>query len=294
MLPPSRPATLDDAPAIGALERACEIAWWGEADTDDADVRHVLEWTGDLPRRTRLWPGADGGLAAFASAASDGQAQLLVDPALGPDERAALGAAACAWMIGIGARELDSPVGEAERLALLAAHGFAPVRSSFDLQLPADAVLAAPVWPEGVAAVPFDLERHPAALHELIYAVWTDVAGHHHRPIEEWQHVFMGHESFDPALVVVAERDGQALGVALCRTFVGGAFGWLAQLVVARSARGIGLGRAVLLEGLRRLAAVPGVTGLGLSVMAANTTALGLYRGVGLEITRETVVCERP
>jgi ribosomal protein S18 acetylase RimI-like enzyme len=69
------------------------------------------------------------------------------------------------------------------------------------------------------------------------------------------------------------------------RIFSDGA-GWVSQLAVARSERGRGLGRALLLESFRRRLAV-GATLLGLSVQAVNRSAIGLYLDVGLTVDRE-------
>ena len=75
------------------------------------------------------------------------------------------------------------------------------------------------------------------------------------------------------------------VGVALGHTFSDGA-GWVAQLAVAEDHRGRGLGRALLLEALRRRVAA-GATALGLSVSALNPDALRLYLDVGLVVDRE-------
>jgi ribosomal protein S18 acetylase RimI-like enzyme len=57
-------------------------------------------------------------------------------------------------------------------------------------------------------------------------------------------------------------------------------------LAVARSERGQGLGRALLLESFRRRIAA-GAAQLGLSVVATNRAALRLYLGIGLTVERE-------
>lgn len=287
----ARPATFDDAPALGALERAVDVAWWGKAETDDADVRHGLGWAGDLATRT-LVLALGGEVVGFAALMGDSNAGLSVAPWLEAPARQAAYDELLGWLEAAGARELDGPRQDSERLAALERHGFLPARSSFELEMPADEPQPEPRWPDGVAVRPFGLERDAPVLHELVYSVWTDVAGHHDRPFEEWRHVFLGHEGFDPDLQVLAWRGDQLVGAAVCRVY-GGADGWLSQLAVGRGARGLGLGRALLCEALGRLAAVPGVELVGLSVMARNEAALGLYVSVGLRIGRELIICER-
>ncbi len=126
-------------------------------------------------------------------------------------------------------------------------------------------------------------------IHDLVYSVWTDVAGHTYRPIEEWRSLFLSGPSFDPELVVLARcvDDRRLAGVAVCRIF-NDEIGWIAQLAVGRDHRGLGLGRALLAEGVRRLSR-GGIDRFGLSVEAQNATALGLYRSLGFDITREWV-----
>ncbi|MBA2318955.1 MAG: GNAT family N-acetyltransferase [Euzebyales bacterium] len=287
----ARFATFDDVAALAALERAADVAWWGKAETEDADVRHGLEWAGDLASRTQVLE-RGGDMVGFAARMGEGDAGLSVAPWLDEPARQAAYDELLGWLEAAGARELDAPRQDRARLAALERHGFMPVRSSFELEMRADAPLPEPRWPERVAVRPFELERDAPVLHELVYSVWADVAGHHDRPFDEWRHAFLGHDGFDPGLQVLTWRGDQLVGAAVCRVY-GDTDGWLSQLVVARDARGLGLGRALLCEALRRLAAVPGVELLGLSVMARNQAALGLYQSVGLRVDREFITCER-
>jgi ribosomal protein S18 acetylase RimI-like enzyme len=87
------------------------------------------------------------------------------------------------------------------------------------------------------------------------------------------------------------EGRGPLQGCVVARTFTGGV-GWVSQLGVARTARGLGLGRALLIESCRRLGGrEPRIIGLG--VEAENANALGLYRSVGFEIARDWIHCSR-
>ena len=128
----------------------------------------------------------------------------------------------------------------------------------------------------------------------MIYSFWTDVVGHTARPIDEWRSAILAGQWFDADLVVIARADkgeGPIVGCALGRTFTGGV-GWVSQLGVARSARGLGLGRAILIEACRRLSRKRTEV-IGLGVEAENANALGLYRSVGFEVTREWLHCKR-
>ncbi len=112
--------------------------------------------------------------------------------------------------------------------------------------------------PTGIVPVPFRLGVDDEELHEMIYSFWTDVPGHTDRPIDEWRASILAGPWFDAG----SRRDrprgrrwpARSSGCALGRTFAGDV-GWVSQLGVARSARGLGLGRAILIESCRRLGA---------------------------------------
>jgi len=91
--------------------------------------------------------------------------------------------------------------------------------------------------------------------------------------------------SIEPAQQVLAWRGDRLVGASIGRIFADGT-GWIAQLAVARDERGNGLGRALLLDSLRRRQA-GGATALGLQVQADNRNALNLYLNTGLQIDRE-------
>jgi len=221
-----------------------------------------------------------------------GQTNVAVDPE--SDVAGAALGALLDWLIEAGATSFDVPSHDAAHAAALLDRGILPTRSSFELQrvAPLDD-LDATVWPDGITTLPYRPGVDDQEVHDLIYSVWTDVAGHTHRPIDEWRSLFVDGPWFDPALVILARvPDGRLAGATLCRTFTGG-IGWVSQIAVGRPDRGIGLGRAMLVEALHRLAAIPDVETLGLSVEADNTNALGLYRSVGLEVAREWVHSSR-
>jgi [ribosomal protein S18]-alanine N-acetyltransferase len=69
--------------------------------------------------------------------------------------------------------------------------------------------------------------------------------------------------------------------------------GWVQQLAVARSARGLGLGRALLQHSPAELCS-RGATSLALGVRAENENAIGLYRELGFEVAREWRVYAGP
>ncbi|HEU0318958.1 MAG TPA: GNAT family N-acetyltransferase [Solirubrobacteraceae bacterium] len=83
----------------------------------------------------------------------------------------------------------------------------------------------------------------------------------------------------------LARRDRRPIGWVAGRVLDSGR-GDVTALAVARTERGRGLGRALLLHAFNDLQRA-GARGLALDVVAHNETALGLYRSVGMEIERE-------
>jgi len=295
-----RPVTDDDLDAVTAVIDAQDVAWWGEpdgnADDTQLEFNRVRLAFGSLGAGARLAV-HEGAAVGVAMVFDHGQTTLALDPG-SPASESAL-SLLLDWMVDRGATRLDAPVGETTRRIAIERRGFVRQRSSFELDRSADVSdLADVTWPDG-----YELDRFRPGLddqdvHDMIYSVWTDVPGHTHRPLPEWRTLLLSGPWFDPELVVLVRRvaddqPGRVAGVAVSRTAPGGV-GWVNQLAVGRPDRGIGLGRSLLVEAFRRLAARDGVTLLGLGVEAENATALGLYRSVGLEPAREFVHFARP
>ena len=286
-----------DIEAIARVVDAQDTAWWGGPDGDVDDVRDEL----DRVRRSMgsLEVGArvavvDDAVVGVAMAVGHGHTSVAVD-SMGRDA-SAVRRLLFAWLAGLGDDvQIESPAQDVERLRDLDDLGFTPLRSSFELERSGNtADLPDPVWPDGIVPVPFCLGVDDEELHEMIYSFWTDVQGHTHRPIEEWRSSVLAGPWYDADLVVVVRSDdgrGPLQGCVLARTFTGDV-GWVSQLGVARTARGLGLGRALLIEACRRLGPKePRIIGLG--VEAENANALGLYQSVGFEIARQWAHCSR-
>ncbi len=291
-----RPPADGDLEAMSRVVDAQDIGWWGAPDGDIDDVRNELERmrqaTGSFAAGARVAV-VNGTVVGMGMLVGHGHTNVAVDPAV--DGVSSVRRALFAWLVGFDDVEIDAPAQDADRLSELAEMGLVPQRSSFELERPGDVSdLPETVWPDGIVTSPFRLRIDDEELHEMIYSFWTDVPGHTHRPIDEWRSAILAGSWFDPELIVVARGDGgdgPILGAALGRTFTGNV-GWVTQLGVARSARGLGLGRAVLIEACRRLGRKePRIIGLG--VEAENANALGLYRSVGFEIAREWIHCSR-
>ncbi len=279
-----RPATPADRAALIALLRAEDLAWTGDDSISDEELGDVIDrFPEALVRVDGDGDGDAAGRVVGMAAVSDAGGTLLVlDPGADPD---AVLPELVDWIEARGgAHELHGYAADTARLAWFEAHGFPYARSLYDLVRPAGAPpLDAPVWPVGVSVaryVPND-EEDPA-VHGLIYreAGWAEVPGHSDRTLESWRSIQSAdHRSF------VARRDGGPIGWVSGIAYPDGR-GWINQIAVAKSARGAGLGRALLLHAGADLLE-HGATALALGVSAANTAALGLYRSTGFQVERE-------
>ena len=275
-----RPATPADRPALVALGLAEDAAW---SDAPAVSVEEVGEFIDSCE------PGViferDGRVAGYAATGEGGATLLLVDPA--DDPRPAL-EALVPWLAERGHHEVDTYGRDAPRIAWLEANGFTHRRSFFDLRRGLDPPLAPAVWPRGVAVSRYRPGEDDEAVHELIYvdAAWAEVPGHSQRSLETWRSKLSPDYSG-----WVARREERPVGWVAGRVFSDGR-GWVEQLAVARTSRGHGLGRALLLHSLAELRD-RGATSLALGVQGENETATRLYRAVGFEVERDWRVYAR-
>ncbi len=286
----TRPLSPGDAPAMTVLSCALDRRWWGQAETEFDEVEQRLRLAGNLDERSRGIE-TSAGLVAYGLQFGSHDIDVVIAPELDADTRRAVEDELFGWLTAVGVGRIEAPEQDTDLLATYARHGFVPISSSFELERPAERPLAGtPPLPEGVELRPFDRDADASAVHALIYSFWTEVPTHADRDLEEWRELFLGHASYDGDHQVIAWRGGAPVGAAICRIF-GGDTGWVTQLGVAHGERGCGLGRALLTEATRRLADTQGVEVIGLSVVARNEQALGLYRSAGFEVTREWVTC---
>jgi ribosomal protein S18 acetylase RimI-like enzyme len=276
-----RAATEADLPALVELVRRAETALFGAPEQDAAEITERIRRADPLAERSRL--SHEDGRVLGAAWCSRTEAEVTVDPEADPGS--VLGELV-AWLEEVPAPPLAAADRDAALLALLQRRGWRVDHVSYELSrdVGRDWEIAAPSWPAGIE-VSSPGEDELSAVHRLIFAEagWAEIPGHNERPFEEWRRLFV--DRVPASLLVIARRDGRAVGAALNRVFADGT-GWVSQLAVARDSRGQGLGRSLLLESLRRLSAA-GAARLGLEVQAGNEAALGLYRSVGLSVQRE-------
>jgi ribosomal protein S18 acetylase RimI-like enzyme len=276
-----RPAGKADLASIDDLQRRFDLAWFGASEHSIAEVEEFLSYADPLAENSLLVFDAGRLIAVALRFGSD--TVLTVDPEAAAEP--VYGHLLPWFAERTGYTEVLSRDDAA--IAVVEAAGWTYCKSMFDLILAVtpDLELGEPRWPDGVGPREFDI-ADLEAIHHLIYvdAGWADVPGHPHRDFAEWRRIFITEHTV-PAQQVIAWRGERIVGIAMGRTWDDGT-GWISQIATAKDERGRGLGRAMLLEALRRRVAA-GASSLGLSVQAANEAALRMYLDAGLQIDRE-------
>ena len=173
---------------------------------------------------------------------------------------------------------------EQVRAALLE-RGFGLVRHSYRMAIELSDELPEPRWPDGIDARSFR-DEDARAVYETHMETFEDSWEHVRQPFVEWAHWLLERPGFDPELWLLAQAGEDLAGISLCRVYeTEREVGWVSILGVRRPWRGQGLGRALLLESFRRLAA-RGCRQAVLGVDASSLTgATRLYEKAGMRVT---------
>ena len=132
--------------------------------------------------------------------------------------------------------------------------------------------------PPAVPVRPFDLDREGPAVHALIEAAFTEIAGNVAEPFDAW---LAEAARTPPGFRLAVEDDAGLAGVAIGDRWPDGV-GFVRELAVDRRARGRGLGRE-LLRALFTAFRADGLRIAELSVQGENP-ALGLYTAAGMAV----------
>lgn len=222
------------------------------------------------------------GYAQVDAAAPVPTVQLVVDPAA---RRRGIGRALLEAAVVAGAREAWAHGDLPAARALAAATGFAPAEELWRMSLelssrPADQVR----WPRGIVVRPFRPGHDEAAWLAVNARAFAD-----HPDQGRWTHRDLAARErepwFDPAGLLLAERDGEPVGFVWTKVHPAGELGpdpvgEVYVLGVDPAARGAGLGRALTAAGLRLLDE-RGLRTAVLWVAGENAAAIATYRRAG-------------
>ena len=181
--------------------------------------------------------------------------------------------------------------GDTVARAMHATEGYRPVRFSWRMEITLKEAPPDPVWPQGIALRPYDLEPHDYLLYRAHQEAFRDHWGFVPRPYEFWQHHLTEVENFDPSLWFVAWDGDEIAGYALCRYRMGNS--WVGTLGVRRPWRKRGLGLALLTHAFAEFYK-RGTPCIMLGVDSENPNgATRLYQKAGMHVEAEYVFYEK-
>jgi mycothiol synthase len=161
-------------------------------------------------------------------------------------------------------------------------HGFRHARYFWRMNRPRGAPVTAPEWPAGIEIRTLESDRMLGEWNEAYNASFAE--HYHYVPSTlEGLRRRMETAEFRTSVVLLAYRDGECVG--FCRNSFMGRRGEIALLGTVPSARGIGLGRALLRWGVEGIETRDCDT-TELQVDGENENALGLYRSEGFTVTQ--------
>lgn len=282
----SRPLTLADAGAVTALTAACELHDDGKVEIALEDV--VADWarpSTDLAAHTvGVFEGQR--LVAYAEVSRARRAEAYVTP----DRRGrGIGTALLQWTRATARAGGGTLVGQTvsdrnpAAIALLTAHGYRPLWTSWILSIDLPEEPAPPELPAGYAIRRFVSGRDEPAAYRVIEDAFAEWPDREDTPYEDWAAGTIGRERFRPDDLALVDYAGAVVGACLVLRYDGeGA--WVHQLAVEKAHRGRGLARALLLDAFRA-AWQHGDRSSGLCT-DSRTGALGLYQHVGMRVER--------
>jgi mycothiol synthase len=286
-----------DLPSVSALILACDLVDVGEPDLPE-------DWTREMWRNPSAW--------AFVAEAEDAVVGYLeieaIDTATSFDAYVAVhpdrreGPLALS-LVGLAEDEVTARAtgpdvalrvtGAATDVAFAEAivgAGYTRVRTFWHMERPLAADEPAGDPPPGVRIRPSIDPEDDEVVHDVLDEAFRGHFGIEPMSLEEWRIQFKD-GMYDPGLVLIAEAEGEVVGVAA--NWMPDGLGWVGDLGVRASHRGRGIGAALLRHSFALLAA-RGATQVRLNVDAENESgATRLYASVGMTERRRFHVYEK-
>jgi mycothiol synthase len=296
---------MEDLDITAGMFEAVDRALYGEVESWN---RAFLEETWrssfvDLPTMTQLVLDPDATVAGYGELES-------VEPASSIDafirvHPGHMGRGIGTWLIGwaeVAASRLV-PAGADSRLwswlasvdskglDLVRSRGYRRVRTFWHMRMKLDALEQIGPPPPGIIIRGLIEGTDERSVHEVLDGAFADHFGYVSIPFDRWLGEFRGSTLYDPAMILVAEEDGQIVGVST--QFENQGVGWVGELGVRPTHQGRGIGRALLRHALEDLAR-RGLRTAQLNVDSENERgATRLYESVGMSVLRSWPVFEK-
>ena len=286
--------TVEDADKVLELQIACDIAEYGEPDSDLEDL--LDEWE-ELDLRQSAWLILDkeknlAGYAATTEDDGDYTINFYVHPNGEGEKLAAHLLILCGQYI---QKQLEENVAKETEATTIVSHvnkrdivaveaaGFQPDTYYFRMQVDLDAEPEQPIWPEGATIRTFTETQDAQAVYDFVQNAFA-------RPgfvpplFENWRDYMMRADHFDSDLWFLLEHQNELVGTALCYSYP--EHGWVRQLAVSPLWRRQGIG-AALLQYVFQVFYAHGQSKIALGMNSENANAYQLYERVGMEKVRQ-------
>jgi len=286
-----------DLPSVVRLLRTCDEHDDGISDASETWLRD--DWRSSSNRGALVAETTDGDVVAYLSLeATDPSASVTMYFPVAPDARPALrgpwttfAAERVEELAGHGATRYAVVAAEEGAGPALEAEGYVFARVFWHMERSIDSTYRAGSPPADVRIRAYDQERDDRLAWRLVEDSFAEHYGQEPVSWDSWRSDMLEASTWDPALVWIAERSGEPVGIVICQDIDG--VGWIGDLGVLERARGAGIGRALLEHGFAILAA-RGRTLVRLNVDSANETgAAGLYERAGMHVLRSFHCYER-
>ena len=287
-----------DLERVVQLLRTCDLHDSGITDASVAWLRD--DWRSSSIKGAMVAETVEGEVVGYLSLESlDPASMVTMYFPLAPSARSA---SRDAWTTFCAERVEDLAGPKATRYAVVAAEeaagpalettGYHFARVFWHMERDVDDTFRAGAMPDGVAIRAYDEHADDRLVWRLVEDSFAEHYGQEPQSWESWQEDMLNASTWDPELVWIAELNGEPVGVVICQDIDG--IGWIGDLGVVKSARGRGVGRALLEYGFAILAA-RGRALVRLNVDSDNETgAAGLYERAGMHVLRAFHCYERP
>ncbi len=288
--------TLEDRERVFRFMLACDIAEFGEEDSDPGDLAD--QWAeADLAADAWLALDPAGEIAGYALFSVT--SELRCDLDMYVNARAAVTPSAELTgraverfrqvLAGGGVQpgcELVTYVNglNTNRRAELEARGFYILKYHYRMQVDFNGLAPAPDLPAGFSLHTYT-EDDKRPLYDLIVTAFDWGEGPFFT-FEEWQKSVLRGGRFDPHYFILLRREGHLVGAALC--YDEEVRGWLKELAVSKELRGMGLG-VTLLKHIFHVFSAKGTPTVALGVVSNNPNAVAFYERAGMTRTREFI-----
>jgi mycothiol synthase len=289
-----RDARVEEAPVIRALLEEHALAAFGEPELSEEEVRSWFS----IPKLWIQVAERDGALVGYLDVRDEEGGRFDADArTLHPEVAPALLTAAEEHVRGRAASPVLRGYVQGEEPVLrdvFEAHGWRPLRHSFQMRIELTDDPPEAEWPDGLSPRNFR-PGEEKRVYEANMDAFADHWDFRRQPMEDWRRYTVDHHGFDPSLWWLVEDGDELAAISLNAWHSSGdpQFGWVGILGVRPPWRKRGLGTALLRHSFRDFRE-RGATRVGLGVDAENTTgAVRLYERAGMRVVRRNDTYEK-